>query len=275
MVTGQFSEPTFQVPFDPVHVILNDRNHLNLGRHQDRAIVKETGDVDMDWVSITNNEVLEMPAGDSALITMVHHMVEPDAHPSQPDLQLSSTHYWTVGGYFPGGFKMKSRIIYKGGSDDDLDYDLVGDTDSLLILAWRPNAETPWAEYPYYTRVPIGFTQGRINIAELLPGQYAFANGELPLATSAAEYKRDLAVKVFPNPVESELHVQAILPTGPELRVSLRDGLGKTFRSITVSAVDGQLATSLPVADVPAGIYWLEISDPAGEIRMVEKFVKR
>ena len=277
MVSGEFTEVTVSgVPFEPAFQVLNDRNQLNLGRFQDREVVDTTGKPNFDRVSFSNADVIEFPQGDSALINIIHQYVAPDPEPTLPDLTFSSTHYWEVGGIWPSsGFAMKTDLFYKGGNALDLDYDLISDTDSLLILVWRPNAATPWGEYPYYIRQALGGVQGRMRVTEMLPGQYAFANGEAPLATDAAGFTRTWAVKVFPNPASNTLNVQAVLPADQDVTLTIYDGLGKTVLTAPARVSGGQLNTAVDVNQLPAGIYWLDMRSEDGMFRSIEKFVKK
>ena len=276
MVSGEFTDVTVSgVPFEPALQVLNDRNELNLGRFQDRVVVDTTGKPSLSRVSLSSTDVIEFPAGDSAMLNVIHQYVAPDPEPTLPELTLSSTHYWEVGGILPSsGFTMKADLFYKGGNGFDLDFDLIGDTE-LLILVWRPNAATPWGEYPYYIKQALGSTQGRMRVAEMLPGQYAFANGEAPLATAAADFKRELAVKVYPNPAANGLNVQAILPTTEDVQLTIFDGFGKMVTTSNASTLGGQLSTTIDVSNLPAGMYLLDIQGTDGAFRTIEKFVKK
>ncbi|MEO1258712.1 MAG: M1 family aminopeptidase [Bacteroidota bacterium] len=277
MVSGEFSEATVSVPFLPKFFTLNDRHLLNLGRLQDRITIKEAGDFSLSDVGLDNavNEVLEMPAGDSAMLNVIHHYIAPDPEPTLPELQLSNTHYWSVGGIIPGGFKMKSRVFFQSASPTDLDHDLLQNGTDDLILVWRPNTTTPWAEYPYYAKQNIGSFAGRITIDDMLPGEYAFAVGDAPIATSVADVRQDLIVDAFPNPSVDFLNVNAVLPASMDVHISVYDALGQRALTSTENALGGQLNTSLDVSDLPSGIYSLEITGEEGAIRSVEQFVKK
>jgi len=275
MVSGEYSDATVSVPFEPVYQVLNDRNILNLARFQDRAVATGTGSLTLQRVSMSNTVVEEMPAGDSALISIVHQWVGADPDPTQPGLQVSSTHYWTYGGDIPDGFSMKTRFIYNGSNEYDLDFDLLENTDTNFILVWRPDTKTPWGEYPFYDRQALGGSKGFMKVSQLFPGQYAFANGDAPLATSVADVSNEVVVKVYPNPVVEQLNVQAILPNSGTVQLSVFDALGKRVTTSEATAPSGELSTTISVAQLPSGIYWLEISSTDGAIRTTQKFVKK
>lgn len=277
MTNGEFSEATVQVPFAPVYQVLNDRNLLNLARMQDRKVVRAIGStgLEQDWVALSSTSATSIAEGDSALVNVIHHWAGADPDPNQPDLRVSSTHYWTVGGDWPGSFQMKTTLKYNGTGSEEFDYDLTGTTSDSLILVWRPSAHEPWGEYPYYTKVqsPIsGF--GSMRVEPMVQGDYAFANGTAPLATAVADVENDFVVKYYPNPTADQLNVQAILPSPLSVQVSILDGLGQRLISQKNKALGGQLSATLSVDQLPAGMYWLEIISEDDQFRKMEKFVK-
>ncbi|HFA50807.1 MAG TPA: T9SS type A sorting domain-containing protein [Bacteroidetes bacterium] len=279
MVSGEFTEAVVSVPFEPVWQVLNDHNTLNLARMQSRQIVAETGDPHLNRVYLTSTKVNNIPEGDSALVSMVHHWAAPDpATPDQPNLRLSNSHYWTFGGVFPEGFSMETRMVYEGKDEDDLDFDLVSETEDSLILVWRPDASSPWGEYPFYIKQPLGSSNnglGLIKIETMLPGHYAFANGEVEMATAVSNAQKELVLKMYPNPAPSELNVQAILPKAGKISLSVFDGMGRLLRSFETATVEGGFSEKIDVAGLPAGIYWLEVKSEDGGYTSIEKFVKK
>jgi hypothetical protein len=82
-----------------------------------------------------------------------------------------------------------------------------------------------------------------------------FYNQSTPLAVSAAQ---QLAVQVYPNPAAAELHIQH---KGVSISsIVLLDAVGRPLRTW------GAAETTLPVADVPRGVYILRIITPGGLI---------
>ncbi len=278
MASGEYSEATVQVPFTPVYQVMNDRNLLNLARVQDRKVIKETGNPNLKDIAFFNTDVTELGQGDSALVNVIHHWVGADPDPTLPDLRISSTHYWTVGGDWPSSFSMKASMRYNGNNEDNFDFDLVGVNADSLILVWRPNASVPWGEYPFYIKddspVPVP-SLGSIHIDPMLPGDYAFANGEAPLATAVSDLHHEVAIKCYPNPTNELLNVQAVLPSTMDVQLSVFDALGKIATSSNIQALGGQLSETMEVGNLPTGMYWLEISSVDGAFRSVEKFVKQ
>ncbi len=276
MASGQFTEAVVEVPFQPVWQVLNDRNALNLGRLQDRAVVKSTGSVSLNYCDLTNLSAIAVPAGDSALVSFIHYLGHADPDPS--GIQLSSTHYWRYGGIIPQGFNARVTLNYKGSNPGDLDHDLTNLPEDSLTLVWRPRPGVAWGQYPYYKKTPLNLTDGNgfIRIDSLLPGDYAFAAGSLPLATGVLDIgkKPNLDLSIFPNPASESITVQAVLPNSSPVKLGLFDATGRLLRQQQASVNGGLLAQTLDVAALPSGIYWIKIIGEYGGQQAAGKFVK-
>ncbi|MBI5917303.1 MAG: T9SS type A sorting domain-containing protein [Bacteroidetes bacterium] len=272
MASGEFSEGVVNVPFHPVWQILNDRNALNLAQLQDRTVVKNTGNISLGYCDLSNFQAQAVP--DSALVSMVHYWVAPD--PAN-GTQISTSHYWRYGGIIPAGFRSRVRLPYERANVNDLDYDLAGVPEDSLTLVWRPKPGVAWGKYPWYTRQPLNANNGFIRVDTMLPGDYAFAAGSLPLATGTDDLgeKRQVAVKIFPNPASESCTVQALLPNNSPVKIALTNATGRLLRQESVPVNGGLLAHPLNVSNLPSGIYWVKISDETGVFYAVEKLVKK
>jgi hypothetical protein len=80
-------------------------------------------------------------------------------------------------------------------------------------------------------------------------------------------------MQVFPNPMMSDLTASLMLDEPSILTVRLSSLLGITHFSATESAAAGQYRRTLPVASLPAGMYYVEITD--GKRRWVEQVLKQ
>lgn len=272
MVSGPMTDVTATVPFEPVFQLLNDRQFLNMGRMQDRTNVTETGIHTISQVDLINNfEVWELP-GDSALVSVVHHWIGPSV---QPDIDISTTHYWTYGGIIPPGTKAMTTLQYRGSSEFDLDYELLQAGTDNVVLAWRPNADGEWGEYPWYKKTAFG-NNGFMRIDTMLPGDYAFAQGPLPIATSVADVAEvDMLLKIYPNPTAHSLNVQGLLPAETTAEIRISDAMGHTVSTSVMNTFGREFSENLDVHHLPDGMYWLEVRSEDGGMRRVEKWVKK
>lgn len=259
---GEFTLVDFTVPFEPKMQILNDANKLNLARTQNRMKVYEDGSLSTSYTDFLTLDIFEMEAGDSAMINIVHHWTAPDNDlDSNPfELQMSSTHFWSFTGMIPeSNFKMKGTVRYKGGSANQLDYDLTNMTEDSLILVWRENPDDVWIEYPYYRKQTLGSTDGSgfIRIDTLLLGDYAFANGEFPVSTTEANNLIDLSV--YPNPTDGILWVEGRLnETEKAAHIEVYDMTGKLIKAEKIEPNGRFINQYLELDDLSGGSYFVK-----------------
>ncbi len=277
MASGEFTEAVVSVPFQPVWQVLNDRNSLNLGRLQDRAVVKSTGTFSIGYCDLSSLSAIAVPAGDSALVSFIHYLGPAD--PDGSGAQLSTSHYWRYGGIIPPGFNAKVTLNYKGANPGDIDHDLTNMPEDSLTLVWRPRPGIAWGKYPYYKKTPLNLGDGNgfIRIDSLLPGDFAFAAGSLPLATGVFDLheKQTVELEVFPNPASESVTVQTMLSANAPIKLELLDATGKLLRQESLQLNGGLLAQTFDVGNLPSGVYWVKISDESGSIYAVDKFVKK
>lgn len=69
------------------------------------------------------------------------------------------------------------------------------------------------------------------------------------------------ALTVFPNPVQDQLNVQLDLDHGTEANFRLVNASGQTLLQQQQELVEGRNNMSFNVSDLPAGHYWLEVTD--------------
>jgi aminopeptidase N len=266
---GEFTMVDFTVPFEPKMQVLNDGNKLNLARMQNRIKVNEPKTISTAYVAFLTIEVLEMAEEDSAMINIVHHWTAPDSDvDANPfDLQMSSTHYWNFSGVVPeNNFKMKGTVQYKGGNPNQLDHDLTQNTEDSLILVWRENPDDIWIEYPYYRKQTLGSTDGSgfIRIDTLLLGDYAFANGEFPVATNEVDELIDLTV--YPNPTDGVLYVEGRLKEiEEEAQIEIYDLTGKLIYTDKIQSNDRFINQYFDLGNLSGGSYFVKFRGADGD----------
>jgi hypothetical protein len=70
----------------------------------------------------------------------------------------------------------------------------------------------------------------------------------------------------FPNPVDDEFQIEAIVPAAGQVRVTLLDAIGREVMSIFDGVVtqNASLPISASVRDLPSGAYIVRMIDAAG-----------
>ncbi len=277
-VSGEFSQVSVQVPFHPVWTVLNDHNQLNLASTQNKTTVYQEGDINLQFSELVTFDAIEVP--DSALVNITHYWVGPDPiEPNPTGAQISSTHYWRFDGILPAGFKAKATLQYRGANELDFDYDLTHGNEDSLILVWRPRPGVAWKEYPWYKKLTLGGTtdgNGFIRIDTMLPGDYAFANGHLEVATGIVEATPYTEVLVFPNPSNGTFSVEGNLPLNTKIvSIALLSPTGLPVWQKYVQVAGGQLSALVTVPSLPPGLYFLQIKNGRGQVLFNGKVLLR
>ncbi|MEN0004929.1 MAG: M1 family aminopeptidase [Bacteroidota bacterium] len=270
MTSGEFSSHTTSLPFNPAFAVINDQQELNLGRVNRSFQIYEPGQLSTSSVDVLVISATAVP--DSAYLNVVHHWTAPDEALDEPNIQVSSTHYWSIRGIFPEGFDLLMNLQYKGG-EGQFDNDLAGETDEDLILIWRPTVDSDWEEYPFYNKISTG-SSGFIQVLSVLQGDYAFANGAFdPVNTQEVEAIAP-QVLISPNPTSSQAQVEVQLAQGAApIRLNVYNMLGQLLQTFEYPEVS-QLQVELDASQWDNGLYILEVQ--AGEARKaVEWLIQR
>lgn len=272
IVSGEHSTSVVELPLDFVveYAILNEDNKLNYARMQSNSKVKLKAPVTMPYVefSFKVNQIK-----DTALISVEHQWIAPDPIKNNPDdAKISSTHYWIVNGLLPEGFQASATMEYKNSAANAfLDSDLVSITEDSLILVYRKSPKEDWRKFPYYTKVMLSPKdgQGYLKIDTLLMGQYAFANGNLPLVAVKEVQNHTESLNVYPNPAQNLLFVDGNLRAGA-YQIQIFDALGKKLISQDVKKSDEPIQVSL--LSLEDGLYFIQLTK-ANKIEGTAKFI--
>lgn len=258
MAGGPYSVHEVEVPFEPVHIALNESYTLNQARMDYQRVIRQTGNNILPFVKCRINV---QSISDSALVRVEHHWVAPDELLDQPELKISGTNYWIVSGIFPANFQAQGRLNYDATSGNAfLDEDIITMQEDSIVLLYRAKATDPWQEYPAYSfsKIPIGDGKGDVIIQNLQPGEYALARGRFLMVSTDQQVPIPDPV-FFPNPVQgSEIFVQWPRERSDRpLQYQWWDGLGRLVGTGDFSQVSGIHA--LPVHHLSPGMYALRV----------------
>lgn len=148
---------------------------------------------------------------DSVQMRIEHHWAGPSISGNE-NFRVSASRYWRVSGALPVNFQPSAQLEYSAfKSTGNLDADLLQNGEDSLMLVYRADATEEWREYPNYIKNDGGNPTnkvGNIYIDPLIPGEYAFANGESKLTVHEEKIKHSFTL--FPNPASDVLHVSNI-----------------------------------------------------------------
>lgn len=203
---GAISTHNITVPFEPVHIALNESYLLNQARMDYQQVIKTTGTYILPFVKF---RAIVQSIADSALIRIDHHWTAPEPITDQPNVKMSTTNFWVVSGIFPSGFEAQGRLSYDASmANAFLDAEIATPKEDSLLLLYRSSPAEPWQLHPDFKVLPFLPTDGKgdVVINGLAPGEYALARGAFMTSAIHTPALHD-QVKVFPNPTSGPLWV--------------------------------------------------------------------
>jgi cytochrome c peroxidase len=99
------------------------------------------------------------------------------------------------------------------------------------------------------------------------------SNGNLNILNSTLSIEEDLweedeleAIQLYPNPTAGELNID--LPAG-EYEIRLRD-----IKGVLLQKLEAQESTQIMMTDYPAGLYFIQLTDPLNNRVKIKKIIK-
>lgn len=267
-VSGEYSLVEVPLPngFQPVMVLLNEDQVLNLATLQSGNILRTTGTADLPYTALTVNV---SKITDSSLVHVAHHLTGPEASQRAPYIdRISGRHFWQVSVLQHGELNMEGRLEYNGLDSASIDSDILFTFEDSLLLVYRTSPSSQWNDYSYYNKLVVNPNdrKGFVRITRLLPGDYALAHGfRPPVATEDAGEGVKLSFK--PNPASDQLRIEGLSTHEEPLHFSISDETGKLVTS-------GSVSTSIDLNLLPPGNFVLTVYSEAGSLVGGGHFVK-
>jgi len=271
LVNGKIDTIQITCPFRPVYWVVNEENLLNLAQlHHSLSITSTLSNFTLPYADFVLNTNAVQAIQPYKFIAE-HYWVAPDSIVNNPlGAQISNSHYWRVGGSFGRKLPGTMRFEYNAFSAPRLDADLVTVNEDSLILLYRPNPEVDWIKHPYYTKITLFNSfdgNGFIRVDSLYAGEYAFANGSLPMITSQDQIQKEeksLEISFFPNPVRSQLHLQFSQKIHTALRYQIFNLSGSLLLSGSVTTAEE--VAEIDLSNFENGVYLIHLSDDQGNL---------
>lgn len=259
MASGAMTSIAISAPFTPSFITINENNVLNMAHLSDQLIIEETGSKNLPYSDFTiNTENVEAPV----LLHVDHYWVAPDPIQANPsDARISNSHYWRVAGDLPETFEAAATLEY----NTFFDSDLVSVNEDSLILVYRAYPTEDWKAYPHYSKLTLIPTDGNgfIKLSKILPGEYAFANGELETWETTNTNQLAIVenqVELFPNPTTDSANI-TIKNAPSTIKMQLIATDGKILVEEKVSNINKDWNYELDLQAFTSGVYWLKFSD--------------
>jgi len=97
----------------------------------------------------------------------------------------------------------------------------------------------------------------RIDSSIIDIGAYEVFNGESKLSTSIIETDLNNSVNVFPNPATQQATILLKQQATKNLKGTILNQYGQVLKHFQIDK--GELSTSLPLGEIPVGIYWVSL----------------
>ena len=185
--SGESSNATATVLFEPAHVMLNRADNLHYATLADEAWNSTTGAHDLTFANF-EYDVNDMGNMDSIFVRAEMHLTSADRVAAIPftDYIISPDRFWHVNTYANETTSTKMTLRFNGSATatsalDTSLFQLIqqyGMDESNMVLLHRWNAFEPWAEIPNSTLITSGSTtnwNGRFEVLNPRSGDYAFA----------------------------------------------------------------------------------------------------
>lgn len=196
--------------FQPVYAVLNPSLTIPSATSFDYYKVKNPG-IYVSNLGRLRVNVLQT-GGDSSLLYLAHHFVKPDAFKNNPaGALLSDQHFWTVGGIWKPGLKLRLRFTFDGTKNYNTIY---GYLDTLLTrvnadsirLFYRKDASDDWKMVKTYTLFIQSSKNGFIETDSVKQGEYCFGNHGDTTVWIKEHALEKVNIMLYPNPASQSVH---------------------------------------------------------------------
>ena len=287
VVSGGCTQVATTLPFYPVYATLDWNQLLNDATTDQHLTLKQTGTIafDDEKMSVTVSSIT-----DSTLLHVSHHWVMPDRLDTpNPNLKLSPSRYWHIGGYQTGTFSASAVFTYNGSNSTSggyLDNALISGSENNLRLLYRASSANDWttlpsAQYTINTQGSSTDKKGSISLANLQFGEYtlAFANPTqadtlqtiIPdcIATALIPTPTpNLPFTVSPNPANDTVLVDCATFEQNTL-LSVTDYLGRLMYQQNLT----QPKTIINTQSWKNGLYFVQLQTPQSKQKQVIKLI--
>lgn len=209
--TGEHNSVTITVPFAPSLAYLNRDELISHAVTSTYNTFSNTGNQTLGH----SNVVLQIQnISDSVFFVAEHHWAAPDAITTpNPSYEISTQRFWRIDGLWNSNFQTNATFRYSGMTTTSfayLDHLLITGSEDSVVLLYRPNTASNWAEFPTYTK-SIGNPNdktGTFNVTNLLKGEYTIALKGQPLSIGE-KVQESKIVNIYPNPSSGKITIES------------------------------------------------------------------
>ena len=270
--SGELSNFLLNCPFEPVMAVVNGHRRLNQAR-MDHEFTIAPGETFTSYQPRVEFQLFQTNIVDSTLFRVEHIWAAPEASQTEWGVYAASgTHYWVVDGVWPEGTALNARVFYHGANENDLDFDLFGDTEENAVILYRADAGEPWRVYEDQTLTAGNLFNGtgNIKIEVLRKGHYAFGKGSVVAAV--AEPADPTALELMPNPAADRVVLRCPELGSGRRSVELVDLRGAVVLQQAVRA-NGSGTATVDLRTLAPGLYTVLLRDADGALLQQARLV--
>ncbi len=271
VVSGEKTEVSILLPdhFEPAFIVLNEHQQLNLAHLQGSKKIYKTGAIDIGFTGLSSLNATSI--ADSAYVNVNHHLVAPSGRQNKAFNinKVSGKHFWEVNVLSNAPVGITCQLTYAANDSFQLESDILFISEDSLILVYRKNINEPWQEHSHYSKLIVNPNdkKGFIRITNLIPGQYALANGYS--ARVGIDDIAPHAVEISPNPTADVLNWK--ISADGRYRADIINQHGATVMTRMYDAFDN---CQWEISPLPTGSYYLVFTDEKGKWIAGATFVK-
>ncbi len=251
MLSGEYTQAEFILPFAPKMVTLNMYDRISQAISSEQKIIKSTGNINF---TLAKMNVTVLSNTDSSLLRIEHHYTGPKGTFDNTINRISTQRYWTVSGVVNSNFKANAKFSYDGrvgvfSGNAYLDNQLSITNEDSLILLYRLNPSEKWQEYAYYTKNSLSSKTdklGNIVIDSLVLGEYCLGMGTSMKLGIDENKNTDHQIMIFPNPASKSISIK------------LNNISSEEIKSIKIYTLSGALVKEIHKSEY---LNYIDISD--------------
>ena len=267
VMSGDFKQFNFSLPFDPVFAAVNMDEKIN------DATTAENLTITAPAVSILGYANLRLDVDqitDSAFVRVEHNWIYADNPGAPANTVVSLDRYWNIHGVDADNITGTLRFEFNGKNNANSDFDnsLMQDlgnqafTEDSLVLLYRPNADANWQIHPDYVLSTAGSPTDKFGFMTtniFMTGQYCF--GYKTESVGITDNNKDNTYKIYPNPTDDSIFIDLTTWDASNVQMTLYALNGKKIMS---RGIQSGTVNQISVSSLNPGVYLIYLSDESG-----------
>jgi len=276
---GRCMQFNVKLPFDPAMTAIDVNAKISDAITDEAKVIKATGNAIFNQAKCRVITKSIVNISDSALVRAEHNWIAPDRFKnaaSFPGYVLNDNRYWKIDGINLPNLKGLLLFPYDATSNNNFqDSTWIKNTEDSIRLFYRKDATEEWQfANDSLSAGSLVDKRGNMYAKEIKPGEYALGikrSGYTdPILTDAPAGGCGMVTTignlipsnndwylVYPNPANTQIHIQFSSQTKKEVSIQLNDALGRLVLKNNI--ILQQELHTIDIHSLPSGIYYLTV----------------